>query len=294
MKKLLLALCLVAILGISAFASSMTVGLSVSTLNNPFFVILRDGAIEQAKVLDVDLVVMDAQNDPAKQVSDIEDLIQKKVDVILLNPTDADALVPAVEEANKAGIPILTIDRSVNGGEVALHIASDNVKGGGMAAAYTVEQLGEKGIVVELEGITGASAARERGQGFDTYIAKFSGIKLAAKQTADFDRAKGMSVMENILQAQPKIDAVFAQNDEMALGAIQAIKAAKRQKEMFVVGFDAVPDALDAIKAGDMKATIAQQPWMMGVLGVMNGYLVVNGVNLGVKFIPVPLKVITQ
>lgn len=106
---------------------------------------------------------MDAQNDPAKQVSDIEDLIQKKVDVILLNPTDADALVPAVEEANKAGIPLLTIDRSVNGGEVALHIASDNVKGGGMAAAYTVEQLGEKGIVVELEGITGASAARERG-----------------------------------------------------------------------------------------------------------------------------------
>src|SRR5665648_1277300 len=138
MKKLLLALCLVAILSVSAFASSMTVGLSVSTLNNPFFVILRDGAIEQAKVLDVELVVMDAQNDPAKQVSDIEDLIQKKVDVILLNPTDADALVPAVEQANKAGIPLLTIDRSVNGGDVALHIASDNVKGGGMAAAYLV------------------------------------------------------------------------------------------------------------------------------------------------------------
>jgi len=163
MKKLLLTLCLVAILSVSAFASSMTVGLSVSTLNNPFFVILRDGAIEQAKVLDVELVVMDAQNDPAKQVSDIEDLIQKKVDVILLNPTDADALVPAVEEAS---------------GDVALHIASDNVKGGGMAAAYLVEQLGEKGIVVELEGITGSSAARERGQGFETYVAKFSGIKL--------------------------------------------------------------------------------------------------------------------
>ncbi|HBY56657.1 MAG TPA: hypothetical protein DEG96_02160 [Candidatus Atribacteria bacterium] len=178
-----------------------------------------------------------------KKIEIHEDLIQKKVDVILLNPTDADALVLAVEQVNKAGIPLLTIDRSVSGGDVALHIASDNVKGGEMAAAYVVEQLGGMGIVVELEGITGASAARERGQGFDTYIAKYPDIKLAAKQTADFDRAKGMSVMENILQAQPKIDAVFAQNDEMALGAIQAIKAANRQNEMFVVGFDAVLDA---------------------------------------------------
>lgn len=293
MKKLLFALCLVVILGVSAFASSMTVGLSLCSLRNQFFVILRDGAIEQAKILDIDLMVIDALDDSAKQISDIEDLIQKKVDVILLNPHDSDALVPAVEEANKAGIPVLTIDNSVNGGEVVLHIASDNVKGGEMAAIYLVEQLGEKGIVVELEGILGQIVTRDRGQGFEDYIAKFPGIKLI-KQTAEYERSKGMSVMENILQAQPKIDAVFAHNDEMALGAIQAIKAVKRQDEMFVVGFDANPDALVSIKAGDMKATIAQNPWVMGALAVMDGYQVVNGVNMGVKIVPVPLKLVTQ
>jgi ribose transport system substrate-binding protein len=293
MKKLLLALCIVAILGISAFASSMTVGVSLGTLRSQFFVILRDGVVAQAKVLGVDLVVMDAGEDPAKQISDVEDLIQKKVDVILLDAFDSDALVPAVEEANKAGIPVLTVDMAVNGGEVALHIASNNSKGGEMAAAYIVEQLGEKGVVVELQGTLGHSVTLARGGGFDDYIAKFSGIKLI-KQPAGYHRDEGMSVMENILQAQPKIDAVFAHNDEMALGAVQAVIAAKRQKEIFIVGFDANPDALKAIKAGEMKASIAQSPWMMGVLGVTGCYLVANGVNLGVKTIDVPLEVITQ
>ncbi len=294
MKKWLIVGLVMGMLVFGGMAYALTVGLSLSTLNNPFFVTLRNGAVAQAKIMNLKLVVVDAQNDPAKQVSDVEDLIQKKVDVILLNPTDAAALVPAVKEANKANIPVLTIDRSVNGGKVVLHIASDNVKGGEMAAAYIVKRLKGKGKVVELEGIPGTSAARERGKGFETYIKKFPGIKLVAKQTANFDRAKGLSVMENILQAQPHIDAVFAQNDEMALGAIQAIKAAKRQKEMFVVGFDAIKDALNAIKKGEMAATIAQQPYVMGILGVVNGYLAANGVKFSMKFIPVPLKLITK
>ncbi|TMJ13437.1 MAG: D-ribose ABC transporter substrate-binding protein, partial [Bacillati bacterium ANGP1] len=249
-------------------AAPPTVGLSLSTLNNPFFVDLRDGAQAAAKKMNVNLVVVDAQNDSAREASQIEDLIQKKVAVIAINPTDSDAIVPTIKKINAARIPVITVDRGANGGVVAAHIASDNVAGGKMAAQYVAKRLKGKGSVVMLEGIAGTSAARDRGKGFRDGLKAYPSIRLVAVQTADFDRAKGLSVMENILQAQKKIDAVFAQNDEMALGAIQAIAAAKREKEMFVVGFDAIGDALAAIKAGTMAATIAQQPKEMGRLAV--------------------------
>jgi len=274
-------------------AAPPTVGLSLSTLNNPFFVDLRDGAQAAAKKMNVNLVVVDAQNDSAREASQIEDLIQKKVAVIAINPTDSDAIVPTIKKINAARIPVITVDRGANGGVVAAHIASDNVAGGKMAAQYVAKRLKGKGSVVMLEGIAGTSAARDRGKGFRDGLKAYPGIRLVAVQTADFDRAKGLSVMENILQAQKKIDAVFAQNDEMALGAIQAIAAAKREKEMFVVGFDAIGDALAAIKAGTMAATIAQQPKEMGRLAVENAVRIVKKQPVK-KFTPVPLKLVTK
>jgi ribose transport system substrate-binding protein len=274
-------------------AAPPTVGLSISTLNNPFFVDLRDGAQAAAKQQKVNLVVLDAQNDSAREASQIEDLIQRKVAVIAINPTDSDAIVPTIQKINAAKIPVITVDRGANGGTVAAHIASDNVAGGTMAADYVGKRLRGKGNVVMLEGIAGTSAARDRGKGFRAGLKGFPGIKLVAVQTADFDRAKGLSVMENILQANKRIDAVFAQNDEMALGAIQAIEAAKRQKEMFVVGFDAIGDALTAIKAGKMAATVAQQPKVMGRLAVEAAVKVVKKQKVA-KFTPVPLKLITK
>lgn len=276
------------------YAAGMpTVGLSISTLNNPFFVDLRDGAQAAAKRLNVNLVVLDAQNDSAKEASGIEDLIAKKVSLIAVNPTDSDAIVPTIKKANAAKIPVVTVDRGANGGTVIAHIASDNVAGGRMAADYVGKRLKGKGTVVMLEGIAGTSAARDRGKGFREGLKKFPGIKLVASQTADFDRAKGLSVMENILQAQKKIDAVFAQNDEMALGAIQAIAAAKRQNETFVVGFDAIADALAAVKAGKMAATIAQQPKEMGRLAVEAAVKILAKQKVA-KFTPVPLKLVTK
>ncbi len=274
-------------------AGKPTVGLAISTLNNPFFVDLRDGAQAAAAKLGVTLIVLDAQNDAARQASSIEDLIAKKVGLVIINPTDSDAIVATVKKLNAAKIPVITVDRSANGGQVAAHIASDNVAGGQMAAAYVGRRLNGKGSVVMLEGIAGSSAARDRGKGFRQGLAKFPGIKIIASQTADFDRAKGLSVMENILQAQKKIDAVFAQNDEMALGAVQAIEAAKRQKQMFVVGFDAVADALKAIKDGKMAATVAQQPKVMGQLAVEAAAKVLKGGTVA-KFTPVPLRLITK
>ncbi len=274
-------------------AGVRTIGLSVSTLGNPFFVDLSDGAKATAGQLKVDLVVLDSQNDAAKEASGIEDLIQKKVAVIIINPTDSDAIVPTVKKINAAGIPVITVDRGANGGAVAAHIASDNVAGGKIAAEYVAGRLKGKGNVVMLEGIAGTSAARDRGKGFRDGLQKFPGIKIIASQTADFDRAKGLSVMENVLQAQPKIDAVFAQNDEMALGAVQAIEAANRQKQTFVVGFDATADALVAVKAGKMAATIAQQPKVMGQLAVQTAANIMNKKKVA-KFTPVPLKLITK
>jgi len=274
-------------------AAPVTVGLSISTLNNPFFVDLRDGAQAQATKAKLTLAVLDAQNDAAREASQIEDLIQKKVAVIAINPTDSNAIVPIIKKVNAAKIPVITVDRGANGGVVAAHIASDNVAGGVMAADYVGKRLKGKGNVVMLEGIAGTSAARDRGKGFRDGLKKYPGIKLIATQTADFDRAKGLTVMENILQAQKKIDAVFAQNDEMALGAVKAIQAAKRQKQIFVVGFDATADALAAVKDGTMAATIAQQPKEMGRLAVEAALMLIRKQPVA-KFTPVPLKLVTK
>ncbi len=244
------------------------VGLILSTLNNPFFVTLKDGAEAKASELNLDLIVLDSQNDPAKEFANVEDLLTQEVELILINPTDSDAVVNAIKTANGKGIPVITLDRGANAGEVVTHIASDNVAGGKMAGEYVIELLEGKGNAVELEGIAGTSAARDRGQGFNEAIAT-SEITVVAKQVADFDRAKGLSVMENILQAQPEIDAVFAHNDEMALGAVKAIEASGR--DIIVVGFDATDDAVVAVEAGEMAATVAQQPALIGELGVENG-----------------------
>lgn len=268
------------------------IGLSISTLNNPFFVTLKEGAEKAAKEKGIDLIVVDAQNDSAKQINDIEDLIQQDVDLILVNPTDSSAVTSAIESANSANIPVITVDRSADGGNVATHIASDNVAGGKMAGEFLLEQLKNGGNIVELEGIPGSSAARERGEGFHQVIDKASNVKVVAKQAADFDRAKGLSVMENILQSHKDIQAVFAHNDEMALGALEALEA-HGMKDVIVVGFDATEDAVKAVKEGKMAATVAQKPELIGENAVKTALKVLNGEKVD-KFIPIPLELVTE
>lgn len=269
-----------------------TIGLVVSTLNNPFFVSMKAGAEKKASELGYKLITFDSQNDSAKESSNIEDLISQKVDLLLINPTDSDAVVNAVKSANAKKIPVITLDRASNGGDVIAHIASDNIAGGKMAADFVISQLKSKGKIVELQGISGTSAARDRGKGFDDQIATSKDIKIVSKQVADFDRAKGLSVMENILQAQPEINAVFAHNDEMALGAVKAIEAAKRTG-IIIVGFDAIDDAVKAVKDGKMAATVAQQPEVIGSMGVENADKVLKGGTVN-KSIPVELKLVTK
>ncbi|WP_095396706.1 ribose ABC transporter substrate-binding protein RbsB [Cytobacillus praedii] len=269
---------------------SVKIGLSVSTLNNPFFVSLKQGAEDEAKAQGAEIVTVDAQNDSAKQVSDIEDLIQQGVDVLLVNPTDSAAVAVAIESANNANIPVITVDRSAEGGEVVAHIASDNVAGGEMAGKFILEKLGNKGKVVELEGIPGSSAARERGEGFHKAVDAVADVEVVAKQAADFDRAKGLSVMENILQGNKDIQAVFAHNDEMALGALEAIQAAGLT-DVIVVGFDATDDAVKAVESGNMAATVAQKPAIIGQQGVTTALKVANDETVD-EFIPVELELV--
>jgi ribose transport system substrate-binding protein len=271
-----------------------TLGLSLSTLNNPFFVTLKEGAEAAAEAAGIELVVVDAQDDSAKEATNIEDLIQQDVSALLINPTDADAIVPSIQKANEAGIPVFTIDRGAAGGDIVSHIASDNVAGGSMAAEFLCEALGGEGKVVELEGIAGTSAARDRGQGFNDYMStECAGVEIVAQQTANFNRAEGLSVFENILQAQPEIDGVFAHNDEMILGAIEAAEAADRAEEIIFVGFDAIDDAVAAVKAGSLAATVAQQPSEMGRLGVEFAIKFLSGESVD-DYVPVDLALVIE
>ncbi|USD62406.1 ribose ABC transporter substrate-binding protein RbsB [Vibrio sp. SCSIO 43140] len=274
----------------TAASAQDTMAIVVSTLNNPFFVTMKEGAEAKAKDLGYNLIVLDSQNDPSKELSNIEDLTVRGVKAILINPTDSDAVSNAIRMANRSNIPVLTLDRGASRGDVVSHIASDNVVGGEMAGHYIMEKVGEKAKVIQLEGIAGTSAARERGEGFMNSV-KGSEMELLASQPADFDRTKGLNVMENLLAANPDVQAVFAQNDEMALGALRAVQAAG--KDVMIVGFDGTEDGMAAVKRGKLAATIAQQPDMIGALGVETADKVLKGEKVE-EYIPVPLKVVAE
>lgn len=272
-----------------SFGASGAIGLSISTQNNPFFVTLAEGAKKAAKQAGVPLTVVDASDDATKQVSDIEDLVSKNVSVLIVNPVDSDAVTGAVEAAIAKGVRVISVDRVVNGVDIDCQIASDNVAGAELATQYIVDTLGENVKTAELVGTSGASAAIDRSQGFHNIADKK--LKVVASQTADFDRTQGMTVMENMLQADSSIQAVFAGNDEMALGAVEAISGAK--KDVLVVGFDATDDAIEAIRQGRMDATIAQQPDLIGSTAVENAIRLTKGESIP-KEIPVEVTLITK
>lgn len=271
----------------AATVGSGSIGLSLSTLNNPFFVTLQEGAQGKATEIGAELIVVDAGDDSAKQASDIEDLISKDISVLIVNPVDSDAVAPSVEDAIAKGIKVIAVDRVVNGVDVDCSIASDNVAGAQMAADYIVELVGEGAKVAELQGVNGASATIDRGEGFHKVADEK--LEVVASQTANFNRAEGMSVMENILQANSDIKAVFAHNDEMALGAVEAISG----KDILVAGFDATDDAIAAVKDGTMACTVAQKPDLMGATAVETAQKLMNGETVE-KSMPVEVKLVTK
>lgn len=268
-------------------SSGNVIGFSVSTLNNPFFVTLTEGARKAATENNVELVVVDAGDDAAKQTSDIEDLVSRNVGVLIVNPVDSDAVAPAVKSAMSQGIKVIAVDRGVNGVDVDCQIASDNVAGARMATEYLMDLVGEGAKVAELQGVPGASATIDRGACFHQ-VADQS-LQVAASQTANFNRAEGMTVMENILQSDGTIKGVFAHNDEMALGAVEAVAASG--KDIKIVGFDATDDAQKAVKDGKMAATVAQKPDKMGETAIGTAVKIMAGETVE-KSIPVEVELI--
>ena len=297
MKKLLAGIVLLMLIGTFAvFAggrrdggdgAGSVVGFSVSTLNNPFFVTLVDGARAKATELGLQLVVLDAGDDASKQASDMEDLISRRVSVIIVNPVDSDAITPSARAAINANIRVIAVDRLVNGVDVSASIASDNVAGARMATEYLVQLVGQGAEVAELQGVLGASATVDRGEGFHQ-VAR-SNLNVVASQTANFNRAAGLTVTENILQGNPNIRGIFAHNDEMALGAIEAVG----NRNIVIVGFDATDDALVAVRAGRMAATVAQQPDLMGSVAVETAQRLISGQSVQ-QSIPVNVSLVTQ
>ncbi|MFI1482864.1 substrate-binding domain-containing protein [Streptomyces sp. NPDC020747] len=272
-------------------SSNPKVGLSLSTLNNPFFVQIKEGAQAEAKKLGADLTVTDAQNDASQQANQLQNFTSEGVDSIIVNPVDSDAAGPSVRSANKADIPVVGVDRGVNKAETAALVASDNVEGGKLGAKALAEKLGGKGKIVILQGLAGTSASRERGAGFAEGLKAYPGIDVVAKQPADFDRTKGLDVMTNLLQAHGDVQGVFAENDEMALGAVKAL-GSKAGKSVQVIGFDGTPDGLKAVKEGTMYASVAQQPKELGRIAVENALRAADDKEVD-KTVKVPVKVVT-
>ncbi|MFE7335241.1 ABC transporter permease/substrate-binding protein [Streptomyces griseus] len=292
------ALCVAIVVGAVSFFNSGSsggttkVGMSLSTLNNPFFVQMKEGAQAEAEKAGIDLTVTDAQNDASQQANQLQNFTSSGVSSIIVNPVDSDAVGPGVRSANKADIPVIAADRGVNKADTATLVASDNVAGGKLAADALADKLGGKGSIVILQGTAGTSASRERGAGFAEGLKAYPDIKVVAKQPADFDRTKGLDVMTNLIQSHPGVTGVFAENDEMALGAVKAL-GNKAGKSVSVVGFDGTPDGLKAVEAGTLYASVAQQPAELGRIAVQNAVKAAKDEKVE-STVKVPVKVVTR
>jgi ribose transport system substrate-binding protein len=240
------------------------IAIVISTLNNPWFVVLADAAQERAQELGYESAAFDSQNDTAKETSHFENIIAAGYGAILFNPTDADGSIANVRRAKEAGIPVFCIDREINANDAATsQILSDSYSGCAALGQYFVETVGEEGEYVELLGLTGDNNTHNRSKGFHSVVDRFEGLKMVAQQPADFDRAKALEVMESILQDEPDIDAVFCANDAMAMGAYQALVAAGKDDDVKVFGFDGADDVVWLIAQGKIAATGMQFPKTM-------------------------------
>ncbi len=266
-----------------------TIGFSISNLGNPFFVSLVKGAKEEAALFGMELIVKDAANNESQQLMDIVSLQNQRVDAIIVNPTSAEAVIPGIDMARLENIPVITVDREISEGKIIGHVASDNIQGGRMAAKIIANHLNKAGKVIEIEGIPGTSAAHDRGLGFNDELKKYPDIKVVVREAANFDRSRAGQVMERIIDNGIKFDAVFAHNDSMILGAMDVLARENNKATKVLVGFDAIKEAVKAVKERKITATIAQQPEKMGQISIRTAALFFRGDKIN-PFIPVSLS----
>jgi ribose transport system substrate-binding protein len=245
-------------------AAVKKIAVVVSTMNNPWFVVLSDTARDRAKELGYEVQVFDSQNDPSKEATHFDNIINGKFSAILFNCTNADGSIANVKRARDAGIPVFCMDREINATDAAVtQVLSDNYAGCVTLGQYFVKRVGEKGTYVELLGIIGDNNTVNRSKGFHSVVDRYPELKMVAQQSADFDRAKGLQVMESLLQAHPDINAVFCGNDAMAMGAYQALLSAGKADKVLVFGFDGAEDAVRGVEEGKIAATMMQYPKVM-------------------------------
>jgi ribose transport system substrate-binding protein len=306
-KRLLMIVALIAItmlmFGCPSSVKQRRIGFVVTTLSNPYFVDMTNAAkSEAANHPNVELLVQapDSAVDTERQIQIVENLIAQRVSAICVVPADSKSIVAVIKKANEAGIPVLVLDNKVDestaraaGIEITTFIGSNNFLGGQLAGKFIVERLKGSGNIAILEGVTGVEAAVQRKSGFEDALKSSPSMMVIASQPADWDREKGLNKTQAILAAHPNTDAIFACNDEMALGAIQAIKNPKIKKRPIVVGFDAIKDALAAIQADEMAATVAQLPAEVGRLGVLTAVDKLDGKPVQ-PIIPTEVKLITK
>ncbi|MDB4879380.1 MAG: rbsB, ribose transport system substrate-binding protein [Gemmatimonadetes bacterium] len=247
-------------------ADRFVVGFSQMESDNPWRIAETQSLRDEAKKRGIELVVTDAQGQTAKQVSDVEDLIARRVSLILLAPREFEGLAPALQAAKQANIPVILVDRAAAGTpgqDYVTLLASNFVEQGQRAAEWLAQSTGGKAAIVELTGTPGSSVAADRAKGFRDGIAKHPGMTILASQTGNFSRAQGERVMQNLAQSLgTRITAVYAHNDEMALGAVQALKATGRKPgtDVTIVSVDGQRAALEAIQGGELGATVESNP----------------------------------
>ena len=281
-----------ALAGCASGVSLPKVTLALSTLSNPFFADLRDGAAATAREVGIDLAVVNAQDNAESQLDQMRTAAVSGSRAVIVNPVDSDAAKPAATAVMEQGIPLIAVDRGITDRTPDSFIASDNVAGGRQAATLLADLMHGKGRIAVLEGQPGASATRDRGEGFLQELRRYPDMKVVASQTANFDREEALDVMTNMMQATPDIDAVYAHNDEMALGAAVAL-GSRAGTEVKIIGFDGGGDALEAVRAGTLSGTIAQSPAELGRQAVLQAVRIINGEPPQAS-VPVPVTTVTK
>lgn len=272
----------------------LVIGVAYQDFTNEFTTELQIGVQNAAKELGIELIEVDGKGLAENQLSQVENFITQGVDGIILNPYDADGCAPAVTAAKNAGIPIVVVNaKTSNVDEADAFVGSDDVIGGEMEMQYVADQLGGKGTIVIMSGLYGNSAQIDRQQGIDNILANYPDITVYAEQTGNWVRDEGMTLMENWLQSGEKIDAVVAHNDQMALGALQAIEEAKPENDIIIIGIDAIADAVNSVANDGMTATILQDGQGQGASALETVVKVIKGENFE-KTVNIPFILITK
>ncbi len=267
----------------------------ISTLNNPWFVVLGESAAERARELGYEVTIFDSQNNTSKEAEHFENLIAAGYSAVLFNPTDSEGSVSNVKRAKEAEVSVFCMDREINSLDVATsQIISDSFSGCVELGEYFVRQLNKKGKYVELLGLVGDNNTWNRSKGFHSVVDHFPELKMVSQQSADFDRSKAMEVLESIMQSNPDINAVFCGNDAMAMGAYQALVAAGKEKNVMVFGFDGDDDVMNAIADKKVMATVMQSPKQMARTAAELADQYIKGKRDFSKKTPLAVSLVTQ